>query len=101
MNDMDFGPWGQVATCPEMGFRTVGTGRDLSLQGLMVLKTEQNCGDISLQAVCLAMILDFSCEKNGAKMRGQNFPHITGIREFANSRIPVMPVSNHSDQWRN
>jgi len=36
------------------------------------------------------MVLDFNGELNGAKMRSQNFSHITGAREFANSRIPVM-----------
>jgi len=36
------------------------------------------------------MVLGFDCEMNGAKMRSQTFLHITGTREFANSRVPVM-----------
>jgi len=36
------------------------------------------------------MVLCFDCEMNGAKMRSQNFPNITGSRDFVKSRIPVM-----------
>jgi len=45
------------------------------------------------------MVLGFIYEMNGAKMRSQTFPNITGSRDFVKSRIPVMSIKRrHADE---